>query len=112
VTAPAKIRGAERAREIAGLLDGWDASAAGKPRKRSLTIAGHRTSISLEEPFWDGLRAIALARAASIAALVSAIDTVRGEISLSSAIRLFVYAERTGGAGRSKSRAVSRDPAK
>ena len=74
------------------LLGGWDASAAQKPRKRSLSIAGHRTSISLEEPFWEGLRQLALAKGVSIAALVAAIDAVRGEASLSSAIRLFVFA--------------------
>jgi predicted DNA-binding ribbon-helix-helix protein len=109
--AQAKMRGAERIREIDDLLDGWDGSAAGKPRKRSLTIAGHRTSISLEEPFWEGLRAIALARVASIAALVSAIDAVRGDVSLSSAIRLFVYAEQAGTARRSKRLTGARDPA-
>ncbi|WP_088347161.1 MULTISPECIES: ribbon-helix-helix domain-containing protein [Rhodomicrobium] len=74
-----------------GLLGGWDASAAQKPRKRSLAIAGHRTSISLEQPFWDGLRTAALAEGVPIAALVAAIDAVRGEASLSSAIRLFLY---------------------
>ncbi len=73
------------------LLGGWDAAEAQKPRKRSLAIAGHRTSISLEQPFWDGLRAIALERGVAVAALVAAIDAVRGEASLSSAIRLFVY---------------------
>jgi predicted DNA-binding ribbon-helix-helix protein len=73
------------------LLGGWNAAEAQKPRKRSLAIAGHRTSISLEQPFWDGLRDIALERGVSVAALVAAIDAARGEASLSSAIRLFVY---------------------
>ncbi len=72
-------------------LDGWDASAARKPQKRSVTIAGHRTSISLEEPFWCGLQAIAADRGVSVAALIAAIDAIRGDVSLSSAIRLFVY---------------------
>ncbi len=76
------------------LLDGWDSSAAQKPRKRSLAIAGHRTSISLEQPFWDGLRALALEKGLPVAVLVAAIDAVRGEASLSSAIRLFVYDRR------------------
>ncbi|MEJ2117948.1 MAG: ribbon-helix-helix domain-containing protein [Alphaproteobacteria bacterium] len=71
-------------------MGGWDASAAQKPRKRSVSIAGHRTSISLEEPFWQGLRLLALEKEVSIAALIAAIDAVRGEASLSSAIRLFV----------------------
>jgi predicted DNA-binding ribbon-helix-helix protein len=73
------------------VLGGWNAAAAQRPRKRSLAIAGHRTSISLEQPFWDGLRAIAVERGIAVAMLVAAIDAVRGEASLSSAIRLFVY---------------------
>ncbi len=85
----------ERLRRMKDLLDGWDAKEARKPQKRSLTIAGHRTSISLEGPFWDGLRAIAAQKDASVAALVTAVDSVRGEVSLSSAIRLFVY-DRVG----------------
>ena len=48
--------GAPVAADTAGeLLGGWDAAQARKPQKRSMTIAGHRTSISLEEPFWRGL---------------------------------------------------------
>lgn len=78
------------------VLDGWDAAAARRPRKRSLAIAGHRTSISLEEPFWEGLRHIAAAKGLAVAALVAAIDTVRGEASLSSAIRLFVFSRLAG----------------
>ncbi len=58
--------------------------------KRSLSIKGHRTSISLEEPFWDELRALAAARAEPVAALVARIDAGRGEANLSSAIRVFV----------------------
>ncbi|NJM33467.1 MAG: ribbon-helix-helix domain-containing protein [Rhodomicrobium sp.] len=73
------------------VLGGWTASEAEKPRKRSLSIAGHRTSISLEQPFWDGLKAIAAEKGLSLAALAAAIDAVRGEASLSSAIRLYVY---------------------
>ncbi len=46
--------------------------------KRSLAIAGHRTSISLEDAFWDGLRHIAEERKLSIAALVAEIDATRG----------------------------------
>ena len=79
-----------------GLLGGWNAAEGQKPRKRSIAIAGHRTSISLEQPFWDGLRAIALQGGVPVAALVAAIDAVRGEASLSSAIRLFVYDRHSG----------------
>lgn len=60
--------------------------------KRSVSIAGHRTSISLEAPFWDALKEIAGARGASVQQLVGAIDAGRGTQNLSSAIRLFVLA--------------------
>lgn len=56
--------------------------------KRSLVIAGHRTSISLEEPFWLELKTFAAERGLSIAALVSEIDGARGGANLSSAIRV------------------------
>jgi predicted DNA-binding ribbon-helix-helix protein len=59
--------------------------------KRSLVIAGHRTSISLEEAFWRGLKALAKKRAQSINALVAEIDASRGRANLSSAIRVFVF---------------------
>ena len=58
--------------------------------KRSLTIAGHRTSVSLEDAFWTALRTIAHERQQSLAALVAEIDGARGAASLSSTIRLFV----------------------
>jgi len=57
--------------------------------KRSITIAGHRTSVSLEEPFWQAIREIAGATGTSVAALVASIDRERGaRVSLSSALRL------------------------
>jgi predicted DNA-binding ribbon-helix-helix protein len=63
--------------------------------KRSLTIARHRTSVSLEEPFWTALAEIAEAQGKSIAALVSEIDKGRSDsegsgTGLSAAIRLYV----------------------
>jgi predicted DNA-binding ribbon-helix-helix protein len=58
--------------------------------KRSLAIAGHHTSISLEAPFWDGLRHLARGRGISLAALVAEIDAGRQHGNLSSAIRLHV----------------------
>jgi predicted DNA-binding ribbon-helix-helix protein len=59
--------------------------------KRSLTVAGHRTSISLEDPFWQGLTEIATARRSSIAALVASLDRNRpAGTNLSAAIRVFV----------------------
>jgi predicted DNA-binding ribbon-helix-helix protein len=60
--------------------------------KRSVVIAGHATSVSLEEPFWDELRDIAEARRQSLNQLVEDIDAGRTG-NLSSAIRLFVLAE-------------------
>ena len=66
-----------------------------KPRhKRSITIARHRTSISLEDPFWQALSRLAKADGRSVADLVSEIDrrreTSRSNTSLSAAIRLYV----------------------
>jgi predicted DNA-binding ribbon-helix-helix protein len=81
--------------EAERLLGGWDVSAARRPQKRSVAIAGHRTSISLEAPFWDGLRELASAEGVPLATLIAAIDKVRDDVSLSTAIRLFVYAKQT-----------------
>ena len=59
--------------------------------KRSIAIAGHRTSISLEQPFWSALAEIAAARGMSLSALVAEIDRGRPTRSnLSSAVRVFV----------------------
>lgn len=59
--------------------------------KRSITVAGHRTSISLEEPFWQALAEIAAARQMSLAGMVVEIDRTRpAAVNLSSAVRLFV----------------------
>jgi predicted DNA-binding ribbon-helix-helix protein len=58
--------------------------------KRSVSIAGHRTSISLEEPFWEILRQIAEREKISLQSLIGRIDSERGEQNLSSAIRVFV----------------------
>ncbi len=58
-------------------------------RKRSVTIAGHATSLSLEEEFWRDLREVARGRNISLNALVAAIDATR-QGNLSSALRLFV----------------------
>jgi predicted DNA-binding ribbon-helix-helix protein len=58
--------------------------------KRSLVIAGHRTSISIEDAFWRRLRRIALKRGQSLNGLAAMIDASRGGANLSSAIRVFV----------------------
>lgn len=60
--------------------------------KRSVMIAGHRTSVSLEDPFWEALREIAAARGESVQALIGTIDAGRDGQNLSSAIRVFVLA--------------------
>ena len=58
--------------------------------KRSIVIAGHKTSVSLEDQFWDSLKEIARERGTTLTALVAAIDGNREHANLSSAIRLFV----------------------
>jgi predicted DNA-binding ribbon-helix-helix protein len=58
--------------------------------KRSILLAGHKTSVSLEEAFWQGLKEIANRRSISVSALIGMIDTRRSEGNLSSGIRLFV----------------------
>jgi predicted DNA-binding ribbon-helix-helix protein len=64
------------------------------PRKRSLTIAGHRTSITLEDAFWRELKAAAAEMGMSVSALASAIDAAREPASLSAAIRVFLLSRR------------------
>lgn len=63
-----------------------------RPIKRSVTIAGHATSISLEPMFWQGLQALAQEQGRSLASLVAAIDRIRGDNGLPSAIRQVLYA--------------------
>ena len=58
--------------------------------KRSIVIAGHKTSVSLEDAFWNGLKEIANGREMTLSDLVASIDTDRRHGNLSSAIRLFV----------------------
>ena len=64
--------------------------------KHSITIAGHRTSISLDDTVWKALGELAQTKSRSIAALVSEIDRTRGAKSLSAAIRRYVL-ERVRG---------------
>ena len=68
-------------------------------RKRSVRIAGHRSSVSLEAEFWDELKTLAARRGLSLARLVGEIDRARSGRNLSSALRLAVLhalRERTG----------------
>jgi len=63
----------------------------GRPVKRSLTLRGHRTSVSLEDEFWAAFRDIAAEKGKPINALAAEIDEARGlEMGLASAIRLYV----------------------
>lgn len=57
-------------------------------KKRSVSISGHRTSISIEDPFWEELNMWAAAESKSVAELIREIDEGRGEQNLSSAIRV------------------------
>ena len=74
--------------------------AATRIAKHSVVIAGHRTSISLEDAFWNALREIASARGQSLAGLIAWIDASRGAANLSSAIRVFVLEKAMGSATR------------
>ena len=65
-------------------------------RKRTVTVSGHQTSISLEEAFWAALKAIAQRRDLSINALVSEVDATRSG-NLSSALRVYVLADLQAG---------------
>jgi predicted DNA-binding ribbon-helix-helix protein len=78
--------------------------------KRSIVIAGHKTSVSLEDAFWKGLKDIANDRETTLSELVASIDTDRRLGNLSSAIRLFVleHYRMQNGDGRI-SRESSRD---
>jgi predicted DNA-binding ribbon-helix-helix protein len=67
-------------------------------RKRSIMLAGHKTSVSLEDQFWDGLHEIAARDGVTTSGLVERIDTNRTVHNLSSAIRLFVLDHFRSGA--------------
>lgn len=62
-----------------------------RPVKRSLTLHGHRTSVSLETPFWEALQEIAAERKISLAKLAAEIDDTRGTgAGLATALRIFI----------------------
>jgi predicted DNA-binding ribbon-helix-helix protein len=70
--------------------------------KRSIAIAGHKTSVSLEDAFWRGLKEIARGRDMTLSEMVGGIDSDRNHGNLSSALRLFVldhYRSMIGVAG-------------
>lgn len=76
--------------------------------KRSIVIAGHKTSVSLEDAFWDALKEIAAQRNATLSDLVASIDSTRTQGNLSSAIRLFVLDYFRAGSGGAAAAATSR----
>ncbi len=84
-----------------------DPAEAARPRKRSVTLAGHRTSLSLEQAFWEALAELARRDGLSVNALLTRIDEGR-KANLSSAARVYVLtrlrAEPTGSGGSSDSR--------
>jgi predicted DNA-binding ribbon-helix-helix protein len=63
-----------------------------RPVKRSFTIGGHRTSISLEGQFWDALKEAAVRERMPLARLIAHIDEKRGDSGLSSAVRVWLLA--------------------
>ena len=77
-------RGSQR--KLAGNRDASNTTA----RPSGAAVAGHKTSVSLEDPFWEGLKEIAKAKRQSLSELVGGIDTDREHGNLSSALRLFV----------------------
>lgn len=78
------------------------AAASGRPVKHSLTLRGHRTSVSLEASFWEAFREIAERRDVTLNGLAAEIDAERGDVGLASAIRVFVLRD-------AQSRAIGQD---
>jgi predicted DNA-binding ribbon-helix-helix protein len=82
--------------------------------KRSIVVAGHKTSVSLEEAFWNSMKEISASRDMTLSDLVSEIDQGRKQGNLSSAIRLYVldyYRSRVSGASMTTTDAPSARPA-
>ena len=67
-----------------------------RPEKHSLTLAGHRTSVSLEPEFWEQFARLAREHGRSVNDLAAEIDAGRGDQGLASAIRLFVLRRALG----------------
>ena len=73
-------------------------------RRRSVKLSGHKTSIKLEEPFWQAIGEIAQARGCSISALIRSVAAKRVDGNLSSTVRVFVL-ERFRAAGQKETKA-------
>jgi predicted DNA-binding ribbon-helix-helix protein len=78
--------------------------------KRSISVAGHKTNISLEDAFWTGLREIAQSRAMTVSAIVADIDMHRRHANLSSAVRLYVLEHAQAQAAARAAAAVTPEP--
>jgi predicted DNA-binding ribbon-helix-helix protein len=81
--------------------------------KRSIKVNGHKTSVSLEESFWDALREVADKERTSVAKLVGQIENNRTTINLSGAIRIFLlqhFMEKFRSAGVGNSLAIVSNP--
>lgn len=98
--------GNDRAREQAKADDRHD-HLKSRVVKRSLVVGGHKTSVSLEEVFWNELRAIAHERDLHLSQLAGVIDSQRQHCNLSSAIRLFVFEHRCSRSEDSQQKATS-----
>ena len=75
-----------------------------RPVKHSLTLRGHRTSVSLEDLFWKEFRRIAEERDIALNQLAAEIDARRGDVGLASAIRIFVLQQALAQTGDKASR--------
>jgi predicted DNA-binding ribbon-helix-helix protein len=86
-----------QARAVSNTLPGAESPsvilAATRPVKRSFAIAGHRTSISLEAPFWEALRVLAAEECVPVSRLIARIDQSRAGSGLSSAVRIWILAQ-------------------
>jgi len=69
----------------------------GRPVKRSLTLRGHRTSVSLEDAFWAEFRRLAAQEGTPVNELAARIDTTRGDVGLASAIRVWILDQLRAG---------------
>jgi predicted DNA-binding ribbon-helix-helix protein len=78
--------------------------------KRSIVVAGHKTSVAIEHAFWQALKDIAVDRGMTLSDLVSGIDADRRHGNLSSAIRVFVLDHFRGQATRQHQKGGSRAP--
>lgn len=94
-----RVDAIERGRGTADIPSPEMAALASRPVKRSFSIAGHRTSISLEAAFWEAFRELCEADGVAMAARLAEIDRARGDQSgLSGAVRVWILARYRAGA--------------